>query len=165
MNKTVVARDIDGNTYDVPLNELSWRPSAYAIVVREGNVLLSKQFNGYDLPGGGIDFGELPEEAVIREAREETGIEVAAPKLLQCETSFFKQNHKDGSVIQSLQLYYECSFVTGKLSTEGFDEHEKEYADMPEWYPVNKLDSIIVANSYDWRDLVKKVARDENTRD
>ena len=57
MNKTVIARDINGNTYDVPLNELSWRPSAYAIVIQEGNVLLSKQFNGYDLPGGGIDFG------------------------------------------------------------------------------------------------------------
>ena len=165
MSKTVVARDIEGNSYDVSIDELSWRPSAYAIVIQEGRVLLSKQFNGYDLPGGGIDLGETPEEAAIRETKEETGIDVAEPKLLRGETSFFRQNHKSGSVVQSLQLYYTCSFVGGELSTVGFDEYEKEYADMPEWLPIGKLNTITVANSYDWRDLVGKVAQDENTGD
>jgi 8-oxo-dGTP diphosphatase len=36
----------------------------------------------WDLAGGGIEFGEQPFEAAIREAKEETGIKVAITKIL-----------------------------------------------------------------------------------
>jgi 8-oxo-dGTP diphosphatase len=35
----------------------------------------------WDLPGGGMDAGELPAEAVIRETREETGLDVEIERL------------------------------------------------------------------------------------
>jgi len=52
-----------------------------ALIVRDGKVLLVRRgkepFLGYwSLPGGGVEAGETPEEAVMREVREETGLDV-----------------------------------------------------------------------------------------
>lgn len=156
MSKEITAFDIDGKSYQIAADELSWRPSAYGVVIRDDQVLLSPQFHGYDLPGGGVDLGETLEEAVIREVKEETGIIVTNPKILHATTSFFKQNHKDGSVVESIMMYYLCEMTGGELSIDGFDEHEKAYAQMPEWYPISDLGNISVASSFDWRDLVMR---------
>ena len=51
-------------------------------IIRDGKVLAVRRAAGdylggnYELPGGGIEPGETFEEAVKREAREETGLEV-----------------------------------------------------------------------------------------
>jgi 8-oxo-dGTP diphosphatase len=55
------------------------RVAAYAVIIREGHVLLSlitpriAPGEWWTLPGGGIDFGEDPADAVVREVHEETG--------------------------------------------------------------------------------------------
>ena len=56
------------------------RVAAYAVIVRAGSVLLSRLAPSvsttemWTLPGGGIDFGEHPDDAVVREVHEETGL-------------------------------------------------------------------------------------------
>lgn len=54
-----------------------------AIVVKGGRVLLVRltYAKGWYLPGGGVNRGESFREAVIRELREECGIEVEHPRL------------------------------------------------------------------------------------
>src|SRR5579872_46132 len=102
---TVTCVDIAGKTYEVPISQLRWRPSAYGIVIKDEAVLLSPQFkdNSYDLPGGGVDLGELLEEAVIREVKEESGLEVAHPRILHTFSSFFKLPRSDKSeFVQSI---------------------------------------------------------------
>lgn len=56
------------------------RVAAYAVIVRDGQVLLSRlapylsESERWTLPGGGIDFGEHPRDGVVREVFEETGL-------------------------------------------------------------------------------------------
>ncbi|MEO1491398.1 MAG: NUDIX domain-containing protein [Pseudomonadota bacterium] len=58
------------------------RRGAYGILVdRSGDLLLVDQGDELQLPGGGIDPGESPLQALHREAREETGWRIAAPRL------------------------------------------------------------------------------------
>ena len=52
-----------------------------AAIVRDGKVLAVRRarkpaLNLYTLPGGGVEIGETLHEAVIREVREETGLDV-----------------------------------------------------------------------------------------
>jgi len=67
------------------------RPAAYALVVRTGEVLLSRVsgFGSWTLPGGGIDHGEHPEQAVRRETVEETGLELASADLIDVDSRRF----------------------------------------------------------------------------
>ncbi len=51
-----------------------------ALIEREGRFLVVRQqFNGgdyWDLPGGRMEHGETPHQTIIREVKEETGLEV-----------------------------------------------------------------------------------------
>ena len=165
LNKAVICKDLDGKEYEVPAHLLRWRPSAYAIVIKDDTFLVLPQFRGYDIPGGGVDIGETPEAAVIRETKEETGLEVTNPRLVAATSSLFKPSFTEkDEYIQSIMLYYVCEHVGGQLSTDGFDEYEKKYARMPEWLPLKKLDDIEATSSVDWRHYVRKVMH-ENSGD
>jgi 8-oxo-dGTP diphosphatase len=158
-SKTLTCVDFHGNKHEVPVDDLSWRPSAYAIVVRDGKVLLTRQMGGYSLPGGGLEFGEMPEDTVVRETFEETGIKVANPRLLVCKSNLFKSLRADDvdDFVQSILLFYACDFVSGELSIDGLDDHEQTWTEMPEWIPIDKLDDIKRGSSYEWRDVVGKI--------
>lgn len=65
------------------------RRGAYAIVVgREGNLLLVDERGELQLPGGGIDPGESPIQALHREIMEETGWRIAEPRRLDAFQRF-----------------------------------------------------------------------------
>ena len=57
------------------------RVAAYAVILRGDRILLSRLAPRitpdelWTLPGGGLDHGENPRDAVIREIREETGLD------------------------------------------------------------------------------------------
>ena len=60
---------------------------AYGVIVKDDKITLVKKARGgykgkLDLPGGGIEHTELPEEALKREIMEEAGINITNYKLL-----------------------------------------------------------------------------------
>ncbi len=69
------------------------RYGAYGVLLQEAKVLLTLKKSGpylglWDLPGGGIEFGETPKEALERELLEETALAAEQIELLTVATAF-----------------------------------------------------------------------------
>lgn len=72
---------------EVPKRDVRYRlrHGVYAVLVRDGRVLVTHQIAPvpeYQLPGGGVDPGETPLQALYREVIEETGWRIARPQRL-----------------------------------------------------------------------------------
>ncbi len=108
------------------------RPIAVCAFWRGGAVLAQEGHNPqtgevyYRLPGGGIEFGELAQEAVIREIREELEAEIIGVQWLDTLENVFEyagaQAHEiififTGSVAEP--LFYDQDELTGH---EGIDD-------------------------------------------
>lgn len=62
-------------------------PTVDIIIEIGGGIVLIQRKNeplGWALPGGFVDYGEMLETAAIREAREETSLEISGLRLLGC---------------------------------------------------------------------------------
>ena len=68
-------------------------PTVGALIVnKEGKILLTKShkwFDKYTLPGGHIEVGETMRDAVIREVREEVGLDVEVAEILLMQEAIF----------------------------------------------------------------------------
>lgn len=159
----MISTDIDGNEYEVTVADLAWRPSAYGIVVHAHKILLVKENGKYHLPGGGVDLGEDPQEAVVREVREESGILVTSPRLIDANSTLYTWENlgkpQTFTHVHSLLLYYACDYADGTLGDVQLDEYEKLAGLMPEWVEVAQLDEIIVGTTVDWRPIVKQLLK------
>lgn len=158
IDRFVTCVDIDGNRRDVPLDELAFRPSIYGVIIREGKILLSRQWDGYDFPGGGVQMGERLEDALLREVHEETGLVVSAGDIVACEDSFFTTPFERRNV-HSILIYRLCNVEGGELTTEHFDEDEKKYAGMPEWIDLRDVSGLKYKNSVDSTNIIAEAVR------
>ena len=84
--------------------ECFYRISAKALILDdEKRFLLAKEENGkWELPGGGLDFGEKPQECLIREIKEEMGLDVT---FIAENPSYFLTSKKENSHWFSNVLY------------------------------------------------------------
>lgn len=95
------------------------RLAAYAVCVREGAVLLSQlsrrtsRPGSWTLPGGGVDHGEHPRDAVLREVHEETGLAVEVGRLLDVDSVHFVGRAPNGV----LEDYHSVRLVFGGTVT------------------------------------------------
>jgi len=121
MPKTVIARRIDGTRERIRARDMSFRISAYGVTVRDDTVLLVPQWDGYDIPGGGVELGETTEEALQREVFEETGIKVRPhmEHVLHVVQDFFI-HPTDRNSYHYILLYYPCIATGGEISTSNF---------------------------------------------
>ncbi|MBI3291176.1 NUDIX domain-containing protein [Candidatus Falkowbacteria bacterium] len=154
-NKKIICYHLDGTPQEVNISELRFRPSVYGLLIKDGKILLSKQWDGYDFPGGGIDIDETIDQALEREFWEETGIKVKKDKLVSCESRFFIGIFSK-KPFNSILMYYLCQKVGGQLSKDNFAGNEKDYLDMPEWINLKDIDKIKFYNSVDSPAIINK---------
>jgi 8-oxo-dGTP diphosphatase len=121
------------------------RVGAYALLVDEQERVLLALWNegvrpAWTLPGGGVEQGETPEEAAVREVHEETGFDVELVRLLG-EDAFTvpAEARLDGSgrPLRSVRHVFEGRIVGGELADEVGGT-----TDRAAWIPISEVSGL-----------------------
>ena len=115
------------------------RIRAGVVLIEDGRVSLIERFRDghhyYVFPGGGVDKGESPEDAAIREMEEETGLRVTVKREL-ARIHFGL----------SFQIYYLVERISGEYGTGKGEEytdadpdHPMQGVYIPVWMSVEEL--------------------------
>lgn len=125
--------------------EYDTRLGAYAVIVRDDHVLLAlwnePEVPTWTLPGGGVAFGESPEDGAIREVREETGYAVALGALLGVRTEVTapeRRQRRTDRWLRQVQVVYAAT-VTGGVLTAEVDGTTDE----ARWVPLAEVPGLV----------------------
>ena len=98
-----------------------FRIALYGVLVENDRVLLATTLvpSGTitNFPGGGLELGEAPLEAIPREFQEETGLIVEVKELLFCSQLF--QQNPEYPTEQLMHIFYRVERRGGELITHG----------------------------------------------
>ena len=117
---------------------------AAAVVIRDGRVLLTRRLEGqhlagmWEFPGGKLEDGESPEEALARECREECGIDLEVAEIL--DVTHHRYPEKD-----VLLLFYRCELRAGEVRHLQVADHAWVAPDDLDDYPLPPADERVVA--------------------
>ncbi len=121
------------------------RVAAYAVVTDDdGRILLARWIEGrrvaWTMPGGGLEPGESPEDAVRRELREETGYTVKVGELLGIHSRVIPASQRvntSDQPLHTLRIVYRATVSGGRLrfETEGS-------TDRAEWFTLPSVSDL-----------------------
>ncbi|WP_435191622.1 NUDIX hydrolase [Streptomyces sp. bgisy126] len=103
---------------------MSFRLAAYAVCVEDGRVLLARHVSPeggstWTLPGGGVEHGEDPFDAVVREVAEETGRDAVVERLLGVDSRTIPAAEaRAGVEHQNVGVFYRVRLAPGQLRPE-----------------------------------------------
>ena len=120
------------------------KTGAGVIIWQDGKVLmgyrLSKHGHGvWSFPGGHVEFGEHPDQAVIREALEETGLVISEVEKLTFTSDFYENG------TQYITLFFKAKSWSGSV-----ENREPEKCERWDWFAPEALPSplFIPINTY-----------------
>lgn len=92
-----------------------------AIIVEDGSLLTIKRIKAGEtywvFPGGGVDDGEEHVNALIRECKEELGVDVEVLELI------FKLPFINKEFDEQMEYFYSCNVISGEFGTDIGEEY------------------------------------------
>ena len=121
------------------------RVAAYALITDDQGRMLLPHWNegahsGWTMPGGGIDPGEHPDDAAVREVLEETGYRVALDGLLGVDSAVIPGPARvDPSArpMHAVRIVYRAHVVGGDLRVE-----QDGSTDGVAWHTPQEVDTL-----------------------
>lgn len=131
-------RPVDGSTFERIRARidagLDW--GVGALCERQGDVLLVHQEDQWMLPGGGVEPGETHRDALVREVREETGLDATVGAL----RSVTEQTFRNGNERVSFEFAIYDASVMGTITDDpGLDDENVAAVD---WFPTLPADTL-----------------------
>jgi len=116
-----------------------------AVILDEGKILLEKRKNApgkgkWSIPGGLVDLGEKMEQAVIREVKEETGLDVYEPRLIDVVNYV--------SLSEQGAVKYHFVIVDYLVTVKGGKPKAASDADALKWVPFNEVEEYDLTKSF-----------------
>ncbi len=117
---------IDLKDYDPNAHKIV-RDSARSIIIKDKLLAMvySSRYDYYKFPGGGIENDEDPQEAMIRETKEEVGLQIIKSSVRPYGLVKRKQKGQEGGIFVQDNYYYLCQIEDIKVDNK-LDDYEKE---------------------------------------
>ena len=121
------------------------RVAAYALLVRDGTILLARlspqiPFQGWTLPGGGVDHGEHPRDALRREIYEESGLHAEPGRIIDVYSTHFTGARPDGRVedYHGIGLIFDAEILAESRDVEPHVTDVGGSTDLAAWVPLDE---------------------------
>ena len=111
-----------------------------AVLIRNNKLFVQQHNDEYALPGGHVSFGETSEETLIREFKEETGVEITIERLIWVEENFWVWG---GKKAHNISFYYLISMKNETDISDEFIMDDNDDVKM-KWVPFNELSDITI---------------------
>ena len=129
-------------TFEKNGNKFNFR--AVGVIIHDGKVLVhrAEKDNFWALPGGRVEFQETSGEALVREMKEELGVEMGEERLLWVAECFF---NFEGKSFHELGFYHllkmpeDCGLCN---KTEEFNGYERSYRLIFKWQALDKIGEL-----------------------
>ena len=126
---------------------MRFRVGAYGVIVRDKQILLahwnSRGRSGWTLPGGGVEAGEDPYDAAIREIMEETGYEAEIDTLLGVDSIIVNAHNRRRkgrpaeAPLQNVRIVYQANVIGGELRAE-----QDGTTDEARWFDLSEVRNL-----------------------
>jgi ADP-ribose pyrophosphatase YjhB (NUDIX family) len=117
------------------------RVSAHGLCVVDDRLLLVRvapplaEAGAWTLPGGGLDWGEPPQDGVLREVREETGLDAAVDDVAGVFSHAFRRSEsRPYDSVHYISILFWLRVVGGTLTSEIGGT-----SDLPAWVPLSEV--------------------------
>jgi ADP-ribose pyrophosphatase YjhB (NUDIX family) len=119
-----------------------FRVAVYGVLIEQGKVLLATtripSGTVTNFPGGGLELGEAPVNAVVREFREETGLVVDVEQLLFTSEGFHQ--NPDYPDEQLIHIFYKVRRSGGALTPLGNNDDVQDVGFIdPSEFPQKRI--------------------------
>ena len=125
--------------------------SAVALVDKDGRILIAKRPSGksmaglWEFPGGKVEFGETPEQALVRELSEELDIKTWNSCL--APLTFASHSYEEFHLLMPLFI---CRKWEGIIKPKEKQELKRVYSKELKNYPMPPADIPLIAILRDW---------------